>query len=141
MIKTDSELTMAISSAFNSIINQFQLSNLNFAIKMTPFAAYITMKKSTQIDKNRGHLSPSPPVWGPIEQAMNKKMAAESEIVGLRSTIQILEEEVHKLSTKNRSLNEELSTVKNALVTSLAANELFETKLEQKEKDMNKVVN
>ena len=134
MIKADSELTMAISSTFNSIINQIQLSNLNFAIKMTPFAAYVTLKKSTQIDKNVVHLSPSPPVLGLIEQAMSEKLAAESEIVGLRSTIQILEEEVQKLSTKNRSLNEELSTVKNALVTSLAANEHFERKLEQKEK-------
>ena len=38
-------------------------------------------------------------------------------------------------------MNEELSTVKNALVTSVAANEHFERKLDQKEKDINKVVN
>ena len=50
----DSDLTMAIDTTFNSILNEIQLSKLNFAIHLTPYAAYITLKKSTLVDNKLG---------------------------------------------------------------------------------------
>ena len=49
---------MAIDAKFNSIVHDIQLSNLNFTNQLTPFAAYIAIKKSTQLDKN-GNPAPS----------------------------------------------------------------------------------
>ena len=40
------DLEMAANNTFTSIVNEIQLWNLNFAIKMTPFAAYFTLKKT-----------------------------------------------------------------------------------------------
>ena len=34
-MNSDSELTMAINAAFNSIVQEIQLSNLNFMVNMT----------------------------------------------------------------------------------------------------------
>ena len=42
----NSDLTMAVNSTFSSILNDIQLSDLNFKIEMTPFAAIITLKKT-----------------------------------------------------------------------------------------------
>ena len=55
------ELKMEINSTFTSILNEIQLSNLNFSIQTTPFAAYITLKKSVQKDLNGDYATPSPP--------------------------------------------------------------------------------
>ena len=54
------ELEMATNTTFASIIKEIQLSNLNFVIKMTPFAAYITLKKSVQKDLNGVPATPAP---------------------------------------------------------------------------------
>ena len=43
---------MAASQAFDTIITQVKLSNLNFRIEMTPFAATIVLKKSLIKDKS-----------------------------------------------------------------------------------------
>ena len=58
----DLEFTMAIETAFNAIINGIQLSKLNYAIQLTPYAAYIELNKSTQVDKNSIVAPPSPPL-------------------------------------------------------------------------------
>ena len=57
----DSELTMVVDSKFNSILKEIQQSKLNFVISLTPFSANITLKKSTQVDKNGAHIPPAPP--------------------------------------------------------------------------------
>ena len=57
-----SDLEMAINTTFSSILNEIQLSNLNFAIQLTPYAAYITLKKSAQKDLHGLKCTPSPPV-------------------------------------------------------------------------------
>ena len=48
----DSDLKMAVSNTFSSILGEIQLPNLNYSIHMTPFAANITLKKSSQKDHN-----------------------------------------------------------------------------------------
>ena len=52
------ELTMATNLTFNSILNEIQLSKLNFSKNVTPYVAYITLKKSTQVDMRGNHLAP-----------------------------------------------------------------------------------
>ena len=56
------ELGMAASTTFSSILNEIQLSNLNFTNKMTPYAAYITLKKTVQKDMNGTLATPAPPL-------------------------------------------------------------------------------
>ena len=62
------ESTVAIDNTFNSILNEIQVSKLNFTILVTPFAAYITLKQSTQVDKNGSHAVPSPPLFLMLQQ-------------------------------------------------------------------------
>ena len=42
------ELTMAINETLGSLLSQIQLSNLNYNIQLTPFAAYITLKSQSR---------------------------------------------------------------------------------------------
>ena len=55
------DLEMAANTTFTSIVNEIQLSNLNFSMKMTPYAAYITLKKTVQTDVNGFQMNPAPP--------------------------------------------------------------------------------
>ena len=56
------DLKMAIDATFSSILSEIQLSNLNFTLQVTPFAAYITLKKSVLTDQNGIKAVPAPPV-------------------------------------------------------------------------------
>ena len=53
------ESKMAIDNKFGSILQEIELSNLNFAMKITPYAAYITLKKSTVVDMKGTPSQPS----------------------------------------------------------------------------------
>ena len=70
---------MAINTTFGSILNEIQLSNLNFSIQMTPFAAYIVSKKSAQKDLDGVPVSPSPPVLYLFQQAQQEYLALQDE--------------------------------------------------------------
>ena len=50
---TDSDLTptMAAANTFNNILQQIQSSNLNFQLQISPFSAYISLKKTPAKDK------------------------------------------------------------------------------------------
>ena len=43
---TDSESTMLTAASFNHILLQIQDSSLNYQLKITPFSAFISIKKS-----------------------------------------------------------------------------------------------
>ena len=95
---------MAIDATFNSIISGIQLSNLNFAVQLTPFAAYITIKKSTQIDKNGVHVSPSPPLVTLLQKSYVDLNMAQDEIVRLRASLEESNQRCEDLVTTNASL-------------------------------------
>ena len=61
-------LTMACDATFSSILNTIQLSNLNFSIQVTPYAAYITLKKTSQVDKFGSTVTPAPPMFLTLKQ-------------------------------------------------------------------------
>ena len=55
----DSELTTAASRAFESVLDQVKVSNLNFYVQLTPFSAVIYLKKTFVKDKTRQILMPA----------------------------------------------------------------------------------
>ena len=84
------ELTMATNTTFTSILNEIQCSNLNFSIQITPFAAYITLKKSVQKDLNGDFATPSPSIHVRLQQAQQEILQLQNENNQLKSDIAIL---------------------------------------------------
>ena len=119
------ELTMAINTTFTSIINEIQLSNLNFSIQMTPYAAYITLKKSMQKDLNGIFATPSPPVLVLLQQSQQEVLHLQEENFQLKSAAAVLEKKCEDMALENASLvdlhesvikdNEALTAMKNSL--------------------------
>ena len=119
------ELTMAINTTFASILNEIQLSNLNFCIQMTPFAAYITLKKSVQKDMNGVPATPFPPVLVLLQQAQQEVQHLKNENFRLKSAAAALEKKCEDMTLTNASLvdsygditkdNETLTATKNIL--------------------------
>ena len=67
------ELEMAANTTFQSIVNEIQFSNLNFSIKMTPFAAYIVLKKTVQKNLNGVLATPATPLLLLLQQAQKRE--------------------------------------------------------------------
>ena len=78
------ESKMAIDNKFSSILQEIKLSNLNFAMKITPYAAYITLKKSTVVDMKGTPSQPSPPLFLLLQQAYRDNLIAQEEISRLK---------------------------------------------------------
>ena len=97
-------LAMAINTTFSSILNEIQLSNLNFSIQMTPFAAYITLKKSVQRDLNGDCAVPSPPLLSLLQRAQQETLNLQNENNQLRSNIAVLEEKYENVVSENDDL-------------------------------------
>ena len=142
------ELEMAASTTFASIVNEIQLSNLNFTIKMTPFAAYITLKKTVQKDINGVHASPAPPLLFLLHksqedlhslQVENSKLkaAAESSAHEAAVLISSLEESNHaveELNDENIILKEKIAKAEKEAFTKHAANANYEHKIREDKK-------
>ena len=144
---------MAINTTFSSILHEIQLSNLNFCIQMTPFAAYITLKKSVQKDLNGVPATPSPPVLVLLQQAQQEVLHLQDENFRLKSANAALEKKCEDIVQTNASLvdlhedvtkdNEALTATKNILHDKLVlaekkdANQQIEySRLESRMKDM-----
>ena len=140
-IKMDAvtEFTMAIDTKFNSILNEIQLSKLNFAIQITPFAAYITLKKSTQVDKNGAHAIPSPPLFQMLQQAYRELSAVKEDNAHLRQTLKLSEQKCENLDTVNASLFKKLNAADSELTASRDANDSLGKKIEDKDKEILKL--
>ena len=135
----DSESTMAIDASFNSIITGIQLSNLNFAVQLTPFAAYITLKRSAQIDKNGIPVSPSPPLALLLQQFFKELSMAQEEILRLKAS---LEENIQKcddLATTNASLLIKLNAADDNLARVHETNDNLIRKVSAKENQVDKL--
>ena len=102
------ELKMATNTTFSSILNEIQLSNLNFTINLTPYAAYITLKKSVQKDMNGNLLTPAPPLLFLLHQAQEQTLQLRVENSELRSTIDNLEKKLDAIACDNARLVESL---------------------------------
>ena len=134
------EPTMAIESTFSSILNGIQLSKLNFTDQLTPYTAYITLKKSTQVDTNGVPAVPSPPVFLLLQQSLRDLYAAQEENAHLRLALNKSEKEREDVLTVNDSLLKKLETVDTALAFSQETNENLVSKLECKDKEILKLM-
>ena len=117
------DLEMAANTTFTSIVNEIQLSDLNFSMKMTPFAAYITLKKTVQTDVNGFQVNPAPPLLFLLQKAQEDiqrlevdnvkwKAAAERSAHEAQVLLDSLEETnqaVEDLANKNSSLHERIA--------------------------------
>ena len=146
------DLTMALNSTYGAILNQIQLSNLNFSINMTPFAAYITLKKSVQKDLHGVPSTPSPPVLYILQQehcalqAENDELKVTSEIlknklddvenqnVGLLKEVESKNTIVDVLKANNKTLNRKVDVLENELSRCGAAKAATESKIKESKK-------
>ena len=55
----DSDLTMLAENVFEDILDRIKRSRLNFHLQISPFSAYISLKKSWQKDRSGALLVPS----------------------------------------------------------------------------------
>ena len=55
----DSDLTMLAENVFDDILDRIKNSRLNFHLQISPFSAYISLKKSLQKDRSGAVLVPS----------------------------------------------------------------------------------
>ena len=131
---------MVVDSKFNSILKEIQQSKLNFVISLTPFSANITLKKSTQVDKNGAHIPPAPPSFLLLEQSLREKIRADEGIEQLKSALSSSEKYYKDLLKENRILSEKLCTVNEALESSHNETELIDKKLSLKEKEIAKIL-
>ena len=105
-MKYDSELALAVNAKFDSIVKEIQQSNLNYLINLTPYAAYVTLKKSSQLDINGSQALPSPPAL-----SLREKLNSESEIECLQTKIIQYEKQYDDLLKENGALKNELHVI------------------------------
>ena len=130
------EFKMAVNSTFSSILNEIQLSNLNFSMQMTPFAAYITLKKSTQKDQNGISAIPSPPVLFLLQDAHREINSLKEENARLKDASEVLKLESEKLTHKVGTMIEAINESNKALDASKTLNSNLLEKLEKVEKEV-----
>ena len=95
------DLEMAVNTTFSSIVNEIQLSNLNFCIQMTPFGAYITLKKSAQRDLAGNRVLPSPPLLFHLHDAQQNVSRLQEENSELKTANEVLEKTCNDLGLEN----------------------------------------
>ena len=101
---------MSASTTFSSILNEIQLSNLNFS-----YAAYITLKKTLKKDMNGTFATTAPPLLFLLSQAQEQAVWLQVENSELRSTIDILERKYDGVCDKNVRLIEAVEEMNKAV--------------------------
>ena len=134
-----SELEMAINATFSSILNEIQFSNLNFAIQVTPFAAYITLKKSVQKDLNGLLATPSPPVLEVLHKTHQENLRLQNENAELKSEIYKFQENSNNVSHENGLLADSLEESIQTAAALKATNNILNDKILKAEIDASKL--
>ena len=106
---------------------------------MTPFAAYITLKKSVQLDKFGSPASPSPPVILLLQQANRELALAQKENVQLSSALKDLEEKFTSVVNINSSLLLKIESAEKDLEVLRETNKNLMCKLECKDTNIAKL--
>ena len=129
------ELEMAANSTFTSILNEIQLSNLNFNIKMTPFGAYITLKKTVQKDRYGNPAVPSPPLLLVLHQAHQEILRLQKENYRLKSAADTLRNKHEHALRENEGLVESFSETTKSLKEVTANKDILDEKIYVIEKE------
>ena len=133
------ELKMAVDATFSSIISEIQLSNLNFSLQITPFTAYITLKKSVIKDKHGNQAVPSPPILILLQQAQQTIRELQEENEQLKIKSDATEKKNHALVNENVALIEALDKNNKDLADSCATNDTLHVKLEEAENKIKEI--
>ena len=129
------ELTMAINATFSSILHENQVSNLNFSIQVTPFAAYITLKKSVQKDLDGLHATPSPPIIVHLQQAQQEILHLQKENFQLKSVVATLEEKCETITIENDRLVGKHEDIKKNVESLIATKNILDEKINGAERE------
>ena len=115
---------MAVDATFQSILNEIQLSNLNFTIQVTPYAAYITLKKST-LKAQEGSSPPilkkvpSPPILSLLQEAQHMIAIKNTEILELKESYEVFRAKIDDIMVENASLLDEIEKSNKAINQSI----------------------
>ena len=133
------DLKMAVNETFSSIISEIQLSNLNFSVQITPFSAYITLKKSVIKDQNGNHAFPSPPILFLLQQAQKtiSELQEENDLLKIRSDA--AENNYENLANENAALVEAIAKFNNNIAASDASYNTLHAKLKAAEAEIIKI--
>ena len=137
---TVTELEMAASNTFSSILNQIQMSNLNFSINMTPFAAYITLKKTVQKNMNGVHAIPAPPLLLLLQQTQEENRCLQIENFKIKTDFDILEKKYDSVVHENIEHIEYIEETKIAIEGLTNTNENLQFKIDKAEKDTKRII-
>ena len=121
---TVTDLEMATSTCFSSILHEIQLSNLNFKIEMTPFAAFITLKKKVIKDKNGIPALPSPPIICLLQQAQQEIFNMQVENTELKETVRKCEAEAEESDKVKSDIGFKLERTHEDLIKSIVKNQI-----------------
>ena len=128
------DLKMAVDATFSSIINEIQLSNLNFSLQITPFTAYITLKKSVIKDQNGNQAVPSPPILFVLQQAQHTIQELREANEQLKIKCDAIEKKNDILVNEKATVVEALDVSDKNLAASRATNNSMHSELEAAEK-------
>ena len=130
---SDFDTAMLAKTAFDKILEQIQVSNLNFQLRLSPFSASISLKKSFIRDKS-GYITL--PTTGPMpayttttsenDELVEKNEQLNLKIVEMQNFIESKSETIQTLTEKISNVeasahksfkekNDEVNTVKNSL--------------------------
>ena len=79
---------MATDATFSSILNEIQVSNLNFKIELTPFSAVITLKKTAIKNSKGSSLTPSVPSLILLQKVQQENLELYRKICNLNFQIE-----------------------------------------------------
>ena len=129
----ETEFTMAADATYNLILNEIQLSKLNFSIQLTPYAVCITLKKSSQVNWDGTPVVPSPPLFMLYQQLNRDLMAAKEDIIKLEAALHESERKCDDLTTANASILLKLKTADEGLALADSADAEMTMKYKEQE--------
>ena len=101
---SDKNIAMIATTVFDDLVGRVKASNLNFTIQLSPFSAYISLKKSFIRDKAGAFILPNP--------ANTVTFGKEAEYDMLKSDNIKLQKEVESLKNMNQTLMDDLACSK-----------------------------
>ena len=121
-------------------MSEIQLSKFNFSIQLTPFAAYIVLKRSLQVDKEGTLALPPQPSLVLLQQAQQDHLNAKKEITHLKNHLKDMERKYEDLGTINSSLLKKLESADLDIDVATQRNDELTKKITLQEKELSKVL-
>ena len=106
---------------------------------MTPFTAYITLKKSVQKDVNGVSATPSPPLLYLLQQAQQVILQLQDENSKLKTSVAALEEKTKSAINEKDVLVDTVKEVNEEAAGLAAINNNLRDKINEAEKESSKI--